>query len=402
MPDERQTLTTAEVFAGIGSVSTGFGMAGFERLLLTDVDPVARDNFVENFPNGPRYLREDVRHLTVGRVRDAVDGRTVDGLLGCPPCQGFSSAGKRDPTDPQNQLLVDFFRLARGLHVKFFVMENVPALLDQQLFGDQIALMRRWYRVWHGPLNAALYGLPQTRQRSIVIGYHKDLGVEPAPPPCTHYGTKYVFDYRSGRKVRPSASSAECLLGPYPRIGGRRRQAASWLPAGAADLQDLVTVEDAIGDLPADGCEDGARWSADAVSPFAEECDAGATVHNHQPWRHRPALAARMRSVPEGGVWNESRERGYYSQAYARLHRSGLARTVTTNFHNPGSGRFTHYGANRTLTVREAARLQGIPDTFRFVGFPSWQERLVGNAFPLPWAAQLGRQVRNQLDAVVG
>jgi DNA (cytosine-5)-methyltransferase 1 len=106
-------------------------------------------------------------------------------------------------------------------------------------------------------------------------------------------------------------------------------------------------------------------------------------------------------TIADGGLldaeWGRKRDRPYYSQAYTRLHRRGLARTITTNFHNPGSGRFLHYEALRTLTVREAARLQGIEDAFTFVGLQSDQERLVGNAFPMPLAEAIARHIAKEL-----
>ena len=101
-----------------------------------------------------------------------------------------------------------------------------------------------------------------------------------------------------------------------------------------------------------------------------------------------------MPSARRGDQWS-----ALLLQAYTRLHRRGLARTITTNFHNPGSGRFLHYQQHRTLTVREAARLQGFGDDFVFIGRPGRQERLVGNAFPPLWAgvhrrSHHGRAVR--------
>jgi hypothetical protein len=134
--------------------------AAFEPLLMTDVDPVARDTFLENYPGGPPYLLGDVRDLDAKAVRRATDGREVAGLLGCLPCLGSSAAGKRNAADPQNQLLLNFFATARDLDVKFFVMANVPSVLDQELFRSQLARVRRRFNVWCCPLNTALHGLP--------------------------------------------------------------------------------------------------------------------------------------------------------------------------------------------------------------------------------------------------
>ena len=85
------------------------------------------------------------------------------------------------------------------------------------------------------------------------------------------------------------------------------------------------------------------------------------------------------------------------SEACTRLHRDGLARTITTNFHNPGGGRFLHYGLDRTLTIREAARIQGFRDDFGFTGRPGVQERRVGNAFPPLWAEAIAAHVTAEL-----
>jgi DNA (cytosine-5)-methyltransferase 1 len=160
-----------------------------------------------------------------------------------------------------------------------------------------------------------------------------------------------------------------------------------------ASLAPFVTVGDAIGDLEDPGGS--ARPSAYGRALGAR---TGA-VSNHVPWDHGLELVQRMRQVREGcrpptEATNGSR---YYSQAYTRLHRRGLARTVTTNFHNPGSGRFLHYRLDRTLTVREAARLQGFSDDFVFMGRPGWQERLVGNAFPPLWAEAIAAHITAEL-----
>lgn len=390
-----------ELFAGLGCVAQGFGLTGqFDVLGLTDIDPLARRNALANVPDVP-YLLADARQLGGEHLGRLAEGRTIAGIVGCPPCQGFSAAGQRSDSDPRNQLLDDYFRLVAAVQPAFFVMENVPAVLWRPELAAALALLRDGYAVWSGVLNAALYGVPQTRQRAIVIGYRRDLGVQPTCPPPTHGGTRDLFNYRTGAKTRLSDDTLGDLLGCYPLVGvrGADRRAAD-LPH-VADLRTLPavpTVGEALGDLPLPGT---ASYAADvAPSTYAASLRAGSTVvHNHEGWRHRPRTRAFLADVAEGGVpgGDCGRNAAYYSQAYARLHRDGLARTITTNFHNPGSGRFTHYAQPRSLTVREAARLQGLPDRFLLTGDRSAQERLVGNAFPVPWARAVAGHVAREL-----
>ena len=125
---------------------------------------------------------------------------------------------------------------------------------------------------------------------------------------------------------------------------------------------------------------------------------------DHRAWAHRPETIALLAGVNPGDCPEQfglrARNTTYFSQAYARLHPGGLARTITTNFHNPGSGRFTHYASPRTLTIREALRIQGFPDRFHLEGIqPSIAERLVGNAFPRPLARALANRISRLLSS---
>jgi DNA (cytosine-5)-methyltransferase 1 len=391
----------AEVFAGVGSVARGFAQGGgFDVAYLNDIDPVARATYRLNEGSGAAYELKDVREVTGREIREASDGRPVAGLLGCPPCQGWSAAGRRDAGDRRNRLLKDFFRLVNSVYPVFFVMENVPSVADRAELASAVTTLRGRYRLWQGVLNAASYGVPQSRQRALVIGYRHDTGMSPTCPPPTHAGSRQIWDYRQETFVDPSLDSLDSLLGAAPRIGAARRAQYSMRDYYTDRLESLlpfVTVGEAIGDL-----ED--LHSRGARSAYARGmAAAGQAVTNHEPWQHGRDLVERMRRVKEGcrPPLEATNGRRYYSQAYARLHRSGLARTITTNFHNPGSGRFLHYRNHRTLTVREAARLQGFHDDFAFIGHPGWQERLVGNAFPPLWAEAIARHVAGELQSVL-
>lgn len=408
-PDNGGRLGIVELFAGVGCVARGFERTeAFETILLTDNDADAYETYVHNYPAGARYLKRNVQYLRPGEILDVSAGRPIVGLLGCPPCQGFSSAGRRDPNDRRNILLRHYFRLVKSLEPKFLVMENVPRVFEYDLFKELLREVGKKYQLWKGVLNSALFGVPQTRQRAIVIGYHRDLGVKPTSPVPTHLGRRRVFEYATQQFLLPTTAQGVRLLGLYPEVGKAEVFWTSTLrglaEAHGERLENLIVVQDAIGDLPEAGDEDAPVRYCSGPAPYAAAL-RDSEVHNHRRWRHRADMLQRLLAVPEGGglldKYRRTRSRPYFSQAYTRLHRRGLARTITTNFHNPGSGRFLHYEALRTLTVREAARLQGIEDGFVFIKFRSVQERLVGNAFPVPLAEALARHIASQLAEVL-
>lgn len=382
-----------DLFAGIGCVARGFAAGGgFTIAGLIDNDPGARDTYLHNYASD-NYALGDVSKLTREEV-NSLRGEGAVGLVGCPPCQGLSAAGPRKQRDPRNRLLTSFFRALDLFDPLFFVMENVPAIAYQRRLHELLRERSNRYATSVGVLNSACYGLPQTRERAIVIGYKRELEVTPTLPVPTHFGRRRVFDYRAGSYAKPSLERADALLGSTPPIGIKCPQRLSMrdlLPEEPSSLADLVNVAEAIGDLARLRGGRAAEPSAYAMKLRS----ASGQAPNHEPWRHREELIRRLSRIPEGGRLNT--QRAYYSQAYSRLHRRGLARTITTNFHNAGCGRFTHYAEPRTLTVREAARLQGIEDSFEFVGARSLQERLAGNAFPKLWAEALGRHIALQL-----
>lgn len=387
-----------ELFAGLGNVARAFEATGsFETMLLTDVDDKARATVLENEPDAS-YRLGDVGGLRLHHLREAAEGREIAGILGCPPCQGFSAAGRRDAHDERNGLLADYFRLVLQAEPAFFVAENVPAVYQSELLARILRIVDRRYAVWRGVVNAALFGVPQTRQRAILIGYRRDLGVIPGPPSTTHLGRRRVFNYKTASKTKPSPTTLAALLGDYPKPWPSAPLSFEAVPPSWKESQALVTVGDAIGDLPRPG-DPGPPGRASSYGRCLRASGQG-EVANHEAWHHDAELIERVASIPEGGAAPPpANGKRYYSGAYARLHRAGLARTITTNFHNAGSGRFLHPTQHRTLTVREAARLQGIADRFVFIGDRSVQERLVGNSFPPPMAAAIARRVIEDLTA---
>jgi len=179
--------TVISTFAGCGGSSLGYQMAGFHELLAVEWDQNAVDTFRLNFPNVPVY-HGDIMKLTGDECMKlaGIEKGTLDVLDGSPPCQGFSTAGKRKFDDPRNSLFKEYARLLMELQPKAFVMENVTGMVKgcmKQAYLQIIKTLRECgYNAKGEILNAKYYGVPQSRERVIIIGFREDLGIEPSHP----------------------------------------------------------------------------------------------------------------------------------------------------------------------------------------------------------------------------
>jgi len=179
--------TVISTFAGCGGSSLGYQMAGFDERLAVEWDDNAVATFKANFPDVPVY-HGDICKLTVADALSMAGVKVgeLDILDGSPPCQGFSTAGKRRWSDQRNQLFKEFVRLLRGIAPRCFVMENVSGMVKGKmkvLFVECLKeLKASGYRVSARVLNAMYYGVPQHRQRLIFVGVREDLGIEPSHP----------------------------------------------------------------------------------------------------------------------------------------------------------------------------------------------------------------------------
>lgn len=179
--------TVISTFAGAGGSSLGYSMAGFRELLAVEWNDNAVATFKMNFPEVPVY-HGDITELTFDDVlrRTGLEPGQLDVFDGSPPCQGFSTAGKRKFGDDRNQLFREFVRLLRGLRPKAFVMENVSGMVKGKMKLIFAEIMRELkasgYKVKCRLLNAMYFGVPQSRQRLIFIGVREDLGIKPSHP----------------------------------------------------------------------------------------------------------------------------------------------------------------------------------------------------------------------------
>jgi DNA (cytosine-5)-methyltransferase 1 len=373
----KRTLSVVDLFAGVGGFAEGFLRANryedrfeFALKLLVDSDPTASFAFKKNYPR-IAYWAQDIGTLASSQLLGLLKLRfgELDFLIGGPPCQGFSPSGKRWLEDNRNRLFARFIDLAHDLRPKCVILENVPTALKAfaQIFNEQVQEAFDGYVVRTAILNACEFGVPQIRRRAFVVALRNDLGVRDFNFPTGPYDAMDI-----GRDSHTDA-----------KINFR-----------------FVSVEDAIGDLPglqAGASFDGACYTSEPTTEYQRDRRKGAiALFNHVARAHSKAFLAKIAPIrpgdgnaqlPDGERFSDN----YFSQAYARLHPRGIGFTITAHFRNPGSGRFTHYRDNRSITVREAARLQSFDDRFVFYGWDRDQERHVGNAVPPLLASALAR-----------
>lgn len=366
----------AELYAGTGRSVEPFRKWDRAKVsLLVDNSQFAADTYVSNFPDAPYF----VKNLYGASAESLVElaGGQIDILLGCPPCQGFSDNGKRNQRDYRNRHLANFARLATEILPDAIGMENVPLAAGTESFGRFVRRLEdAGYRWSAGIVNAALFGSCQSRQRLIYIAIRDKVGTIPELPQPTHGGRRKYFNYNT-RCLSTLKQAENALLGVTP---------------GAFQVRGLEVTPyevEAVGKIaiPALG---------DVLSGLPEVGSKKAETLNHRPWSHTANQRRRMAQVAEGGQPRLSVH--YYSQSYGRLHRRGLAKTITTAFPNAGSGRFWHPTENRSLTLREAARIQGFPDSFRFQEPLSEAAFLVGNALDAALAKLVYRVIRRCLS----
>jgi len=331
-----------DLFCGAGGQSLGFQRAGFDIVCAIDNDPINVAIHKKNFPKC-NSIEADIGKLTGQKVRDLgklSNDVEIDVLFGGPPCQGFSLIGKRNKRDPRNKLLRHFCRLVLELKPKYFVIENVPGLLSgtaKKTLQNALRGLSSEYS-WKTPieiLNAADYGVPQTRRRVFVLGFLKSAFSPAYPLPTTPKERLTVRD--AIRDLYPIGRSITSLKQDSIRI---KRGASS---AYARNLSD--------NDGPLSGCK---------------RCG------------HSEEVVVRFRKTSQGETEQESRLRRLSLSRPSPTLRAGTGRS---------NGSFTaarpiHPTQPRCITVREAARIHSFPDWFQFHQTQWHGFRQVGNSVP--------------------
>lgn len=323
-----------DLFCGAGGLSLGFEKAGFNVVKAIDIDQHAVNTY--NF-NRKDKVAEVKSILDIDKEYIKSLG-PIDGIIGGPPCQGFSIAnGQRIIDDDRNKLYREYFRILEETRPKFFIIENVTGLLTLAKGAVKDDILRRakdlGYNVEYKTVNASLYGVPQVRMRVIFVGIHES---------CTT--DKFVF------------------------------------PEGNATP---VSIEDAIGDLPSlDNGEDNSRYVHSPKTEYQKMIRDGMTVlHNHILSVHKEETKKTIALIPEGkrvcDLPEELRGGRKYEALMRKMDRKKPALTIDT-----GHRTYFHYQELRIPSTREVARLQSFPDSYVFIGPRNDQQKQVGNAVP--------------------
>jgi DNA (cytosine-5)-methyltransferase 1 len=363
------TYTIIDLFAGAGGLTTGFHLAGFKSLCAIEIEAKSLATYKHNYPN-TKIVHQDILSVNPSELRACLrlKKEELTAIIGGPPCQGFSRnipAEYRYFDDARNQLYRVFLEFVREFRPLYVVMENVPEILNAYngVIKNEIIeqLEKQGYQVNYSSLNAANYGIPQSRSRAFFLASLDQAIQFPEP---THSG-----DIRSDYRNKKSCNQLVILK---------------------SNISSIVTVKDAIGDLPS--LEAGQEYMAEIYplspqTPYQSMIRNGSMkLTNHVARALSAIQMSRVRALSEGqdarDLPTELAPKKHYSGAYGRLYWDKPARTITRWVFHPGSGRFFHPTQDRTITIREAARLHSYPDNFHFLGTYTNMASQIGESVP--------------------
>jgi len=363
-----------DLFCGAGGMSLGFSEVfgqPFQSVWANDFNQFCGDTYNENFGH----------HCVVGDIVEILEQGKIeipkaDVVIGGPPCQGFSLLNKNRENDPRKELWRPYLAVVERCGASIFVMENVPQLLGTFEHGEIVEAARSiGFQVWHDKLNAADYGVPQTRIRAFIIGCKF---ADPSllfPPRRTHFNPN-----GDGKQLTIPFNKEEYLT-----------KSARW-----------KTVKDAIADLPPpEGTE-----IRNVEPPLDLHFGRNPTELSRKRYRAIPHEGMNrfdlQRIAPEltPKCWIRKKSGG--TDLFGRLWWDKPSVTIRTEFFKPEKGRYLHPEQHRPITHREAARFQSFPDSFKFLGSKIEIAKQIGNAVPPLLAARLADVVRLLLDQKYG
>ncbi|MCG6658444.1 DNA cytosine methyltransferase [Halomonas campisalis] len=361
-----------DLFCGVGGFSLGAELAGFKSKLSIDIDTDVTSTWNNNFPNSNLRIG-DVAQLDKGSCKTIFDGGRPSGVIGGPPCQGFSRIGKRNSLDPRNSLVSVFFDKVALIKPKFFLMENVEGLLDEinkDVLESSLSKIPSFYKVLP-PLrvNSANHGAPTNRKRIILLGYdpdyvdeinEQDICVKPGAPDVTVRDA--IYD----------------LPSPFPSI--KNGSPYAWSEYKRSALSEFSLRMRAVP-------KNGLGWDV-AISAL-RNCKVSGVAYT----KHTDGVVERFKATEPGKVEKISR--------YPRLKWDGKCPTLRAGTGKSNGSyqamRPIHPEEPRVITIREAARLQGFPDWFLFHPTIWHSFRMIGNSVSPILSQSLMQFIRSKL-----
>ncbi|MCG3661119.1 DNA cytosine methyltransferase [Aliarcobacter butzleri] len=389
-----KTYTFIDLFAGAGGFAEGFYQENFKALSHIEFDSDACKTLKERmkFYNYPKEEIEKIKSTDITDeniidiIEDGVNNNSVDVIIGGPPCQSFSSQGKaRDPNgmkcDPRNYLYESYVKILNHFKPKFFVFENVSGILSTKINGKQIIDiifkdMKENYKIIEDKntllLNAVDFGVPQERKRVIIIGVRKDLNIDVATI--------------------------------YKDLGE------------IAKNEEIVTVHDAIGDLPKLYPGEGSEiieHKPKIINKYLSKIRSNqlGTLHHHVARNHNELDKKRYKLMSKhkwtlGELYEKEPslvhpKKRLFNNSYVVQHFDKPSKTIIAHLYKDGN-QFIHpdHTQERTLTPREAARLQSFPDDFIFPCSKTQQYKQIGNAVPPLLAKHIASVLKKYLEKI--
>ncbi|MFF5249085.1 DNA cytosine methyltransferase [Streptosporangium sp. NPDC000095] len=384
-----------DLFAGAGGLTEGLSEVGFKSLYANEVIDVYAATFAKNHPDSLTDAR-DIRDVDPKEIRIKLnlERGELDLIAGGPPCQGFSiNAPERREDDHRNHLFKEYLRFVEEFQPRAILIENVPGLVSFSNGATLEAILKSLADLGYTAdvriLYAPHYGVPQTRWRTIIIGFRD--GSDPQEAfPQPQFKAPFRVNFTS-------------------KFNGRELTILST----ADDAPKHTTVRDAISDLPplinGELGDEIKLYAVDSQNDYQRALRMNSQgVRNHEAARLSKINMDRLKHIPPGGNWTnipfdllpagmKRARKSDHTKRYGRANPDGLASTILTKC-DPHWGAYFHYNQDRAFTVREAARIQSFPDTYVFTGSRVAQYEQVGNAVPPLLAAAVGAGIANVLS----
>lgn len=349
-----------DLFAGVGGLSFGFSkIEYFDIIFANEIEKDISIAYTMNHPQ-VKMLNCDISSLTEEIIRDTLNGQKIDIVIGGPPCQSYSTLGKRKMDDRAN-LFMQYKRILGIVHPKAFIFENVTGILSMDngnLFKNiQKEFSELGFNLKYKILNAVNFGVPQQRERVFLVGFKGE----------------NTFEY------------------PIPTHGD--------------GLKPYVTLEDAIGDLPElSSGESSTKYNSDKSNDFLSFVKQNSTeLLEHNAPKNGEHLIRLMNALKDGqskdDLPKELRPKSGYGNTYAKLWWKKPSTTITRNFACPSSSRCIHPRDSRAMTIREGARLQSFPDNYKFYGSDNMKRLEIGNAVPPLLSLAIAKEMLKALQS---